>query len=575
MLSPCSISRHKQKIQPENIGLDAVNPILVPDTAESLDIAHSALPEMIPINAVYRVRCAPDLVESVCRNIAYEQTVEVPPKLADTDERVRRWVGRIDSIEPVAGSRETFEAKISYDHLLAGGQLPQLLNLLLGNTSLQKNVTLEDVHLPDEFLSRFSGPRFGVDGLRRMLGVYGRPLLATALKPVGLSIAEFASLAFEFAMGGGDLVKDDHNLHESDFGAFQERVARCQEAVCRANAQTGRNTLYIPNLMAPVEQFERYLKYVLSLGIRGVLVSPFLAGLDTIRSLAERYSMLVMAHPTFSGAYCVDPRHGLETGLLLGKLFRLIGADISVFPNSGGRFSFSESECQSITRQLRAPLGHFKPGWPAPAGGMRFDNLGHMARQYGPDAVFLIGGALLSHSTSLRQSTREFLKRTESQFPTQLTEPEVGLASACEVPRNSALNASQTGQRLTHLVHRGPAGWEGRPPTAYKAGKELPFRDVVRHELLGKFGEQTDFDLRYFEIAPGGYSSLEKHVHTHAVICVQGQGTLVLGIESITLKTMDVAYVPPLEVHQLRNDSAEPFGFFCIVDHLRDRPQAP
>ncbi|MDB5388807.1 MAG: ribulose 1,5-bisphosphate carboxylase, large subunit, partial [Planctomycetaceae bacterium] len=304
-----------------------MNPILVPDTAESLDSAISALPETTSINAVYRVRCAPDMVESVCRNIAYEQTVEVPAQLADSDERVQRWVGRIESIEPVPGMRESFRAQINYDHLLAGGQLPQLLNLLLGNTSLQKNVTLEDVHLPDEFLSRFSGPRFGVDGLRRLLGVYGRPLLATALKPVGLSISDFASLAFEFAMGGGDLVKDDHNLHDSDFGAFQERIARCQQAVCRANAQTGRNTLYVPNLMVPAEHFERYLKYALSLGIRGVLVSPFLAGLDTIRSLADRYSILVMAHPTFAGAYCVDPRHGVETGLLLGKLFRLIGAD--------------------------------------------------------------------------------------------------------------------------------------------------------------------------------------------------------------------------------------------------------
>jgi ribulose-bisphosphate carboxylase large chain len=565
--------------------LDAVNPILVPDTADTLDPAMSESPQITSIKAIYRVRCAADMVEQVCQNIAYEQTVEVPPQLAESDERVRRWVGRIESIEALPGTRDAFQACISYDHLLAGGQLPQLLNLLLGNTSLQKNVTLHDVELPDEFLQRFSGPRFGVEGLRRLLGVYGRPLLATALKPVGLDIDEFAALAFEFAMGGGDIVKDDHNLNDVDFSAFQERTARCHQAVCRANAQTGRNTLYIPNLMAPAEHFERHLKYVLSLGIRGVLVSPFLAGLDTIRSLAERYSMLVMAHPTFAGAYCVDARHGVETGLLLGKLFRLIGADISVFPNSGGRFSFSEADCQSLTRQLRAPLGQLKAGWPAPAGGMRFDNLGHMARQYGQDAVFLIGGALLSHSESLRLSTREFLKRTESQFPTQLVEPETGLASACELPRgpqsDAAFSGSQPGKSpaapalLKHLVYQGQQGWNGRPAATYKSNKDLPFRDVVRHELLGQFGEQTDFDLRYFEIAPGGFSSLEKHVHTHAVICVKGCGTLSLGSETLTLNPLDVAYVPPLEVHQLRNDGTEPFGFFCIVDHHRDRPQAP
>ena len=73
----------------------------------------------------------------------------------------------------------------------------------------------------------------------------------------------------------------------------------------------------------------------------------------------------------------------------------------------------------------------------------------------------------------------------------------------------------------------------------------------------------------------GGYSSLEKHAHTHAVICVRGRGILSVGDELLQLNPLDVAYVPPLHVHQLRNESTEPFGFFCIVDHERDRPQAP
>lgn len=554
-----------------------MNPTLVPDTADSTEVPATVVPEMTAITAVYRVRCEAVAVEQVCQNIAYEQTVEVPPALAEADDRVRRWVGRIDSIQPVPGSHDTFEARISYDHLLAGGQLPQLLNLLFGNTSLQKNVSLFDVELPEEFLRGFRGPRFGVSGLRRLLGVHGRPLLATALKPVGLSISELASLAHEFSLGGGDLVKDDHNLHDATFGAFQERIARCHEAVCRANAQTGRNTLYLPNLMVPVEQIERHLKYALSLGIRGVLVAPFIAGLDVVRSLAERYSMLVMAHPTFAGSYCVEPRHGVETGMLLGKLFRMIGADISIFPNYGGRFSFRQADCQSITRHLRSPLGNLETAWPAPAGGMRFDNLGQMARQYGSDAIFLIGGALLSHSGSLKQSTREFLKRIDSHFQPRLVEPDSGLISACELPSPASASVAATAPVVvTHLRHQGIAGgWEGRPVAEYKAGQSLPFQDVVRHELIGQFGEQTDFDLRYFEIAPGGFSSLEKHVHTHAVICVRGQGVLAVGSEIVRLNPLDVAYVPPSQVHQLRNESTEPFGFFCIVDHERDRPQAP
>lgn len=552
-----------------------MNPTLVNDPTAAADPSVAAAPEITTITAVYRLRCSAEDVEQTCQNIALEQTVEVPLALAEADERVRQWVGKVESIQPVADLPGSFEARVSYDHRLAGGQLPQLLNLLFGNTSLQKHVCLADVELPDELLRHFRGPRYGVAGLRRLLGVYGRPLLATALKPVGLSILELAALAYEFSLGGGDLVKDDHNLHDASFAAFQDRIARCHEAVCKANSQTGRNALYLPNLMAPVEQTEKYVKYCLSLGIRGVLVPPFIAGLDTVRSLAERYSLVVMAHPTFAGGYCVEPRHGIETGLLLGKLMRLVGADISIFPNYGGRFSFAQADCHSITRHLRSPLGHLETAWPAPAGGMRFDNLNQMARQYGADAIFLIGGALLSHSRSLKASTREFLKRIEGQFQPRLVEPDLGLQSSCEIPAASPL-PTHLPVVVKHLQHQSETGgWSGRPATNYKPGQSLPFRDVVRHELIGQFGEQTDFDLRYFEIAPGGYSSLEKHVHTHAVICVKGQGVLAVGSELIQLSPLDIAYVPPSQVHQLRNESTESFGFFCIVDHERDRPQAP
>ena len=177
----------------------------------------------------------------------------------------------------------------------------------------------------------------------------------------------------------------------------------------------------------------------------------------------------------------------------------------------------------------------------------------------------------------MKISTRDFLKRIESHFQPRLVEPETGLASSCEMPRTGPENAASNAPAvLTHLTHR-PAtgGWDGRSATVYKAAQNLPFRDVVRHELIGQHGEQTDFDLRYFEIAPGGYSSLEKHAHTHAVICVRGRGILSVGADLLQLSPMDVAYVPPQQVHQLRNESTEPFGFFCIVDHERDRPQAP
>ena len=80
--------------------------------------------------------------------------------------------------------------------------------------------------------------------------------------------------------------------------------------------------------------------------------------------------------------------------------------------------------------------------------------------------------------------------------------------------------------------------------------------------------------MRYFEIEPGGYSSLEKHVHEHVVIGVRGNGVLVNSTGIHELGVHDIAYVKPLEQHQLRNNGDVPFGFYCIVDRKRDRPIA-
>jgi ribulose-bisphosphate carboxylase large chain len=91
--------------------------------------------------------------------------------------------------------------------------------------------------------------------------------------------------------------------------------------------------------------------------------------------------------------------------------------------------------------------------------------------------------------------------------------------------------------------------------------------------LIGGSGEPAHFHLRYFEVAPGGHTSLEHHGHIHAVVALRGCGSVRLGEEVFPLSFGDVVYVAPGEVHQLRNDEGnEPFGFLCVVNAERDAP---
>jgi quercetin dioxygenase-like cupin family protein len=112
--------------------------------------------------------------------------------------------------------------------------------------------------------------------------------------------------------------------------------------------------------------------------------------------------------------------------------------------------------------------------------------------------------------------------------------------------------------------------WEGIEPRPYKEGSG-DFKGIVRHRLGG--GDAAGFELRYFELERGGYSSLEKHRHVHFVIALRGAGKALVGSEVVDLEPFDAVYVPPLTADRFINAGQEPFGFLCPVDAERDLPQ--
>ena len=94
------------------------------------------------------------------------------------------------------------------------------------------------------------------------------------------------------------------------------------------------------------------------------------------------------------GSLVISKNEGISHGIIFGTLMRLAGADISIFPNIGGRFSFSEEQCLDIASKSRSQLGKLKPSWIAPAGGMTLERIPEMINMYGKDTALLIGGAL-------------------------------------------------------------------------------------------------------------------------------------------------------------------------------------
>jgi ribulose-bisphosphate carboxylase large chain len=120
--------------------------------------------------------------------------------------------------------------------------------------------------------------------------------------------------------------------------------------------------------------------------------------------------------------------------------------------------------------------------------------------------------------------------------------------------------------------YKGGFRWKDIKTERYKR-TGFGWSDIARQTLIGNFGETTKFHLRYFEIAPGGYSSFEMHKHEHVVIGINGKGVCFVKKKEYEITFLDTLYIEPFAPHQLRNPYKEPFGFFCIVNAKRDKPK--
>ncbi|QID18874.1 ribulose 1,5-bisphosphate carboxylase [Nitrogeniibacter mangrovi] len=361
---------------------------------------------MTRMHVTYRIDATPMQIEARARALAIEQSVECPMG-AVRDARVRdAVVGRVMDIVPAG--ENVFEARIGLALETVGDDAGQLLNMLFGNSSLQPDVRLEAVDWPDG-LPALPGPRFGIDGVRERLGIPRGPIACSALKPQGMDVEALAALAYLQARAGIALIKDDHGLADPVSAPFARRVPAIQAAVARANAETGRRSVYAPNLNGGARKLQAQVQVCRDHGVGAVMMCPLLVGPSTMAEwVADGLDMPVLAHPALAGVGRIAP------ALLYGTLFRLFGADMVIFPNFGGRFADDARRCHAIAEAARAPLGALPPALPVPAGGLSPDRVPELVDFYGPDVALLIGGSLLA-AEDPEAAMRHFVDAVEQQ----------------------------------------------------------------------------------------------------------------------------------------------------------------
>ena len=352
------------------------------------------------LQAIYHIRCDARSIEARSRALAVEQSVEMPVA-AIADEFVRaEIVGRVEAItEQQPG---LFEVRIALAAETVGHDPGQLINMLFGNTSLHEDVVLHDVELPRELAKAFGGPRHGLHELRRRVGAPARALTCSALKPQGLPPQRLADLALRFARGGVDYIKDDHGLADQIYSTFAARVEVIAAAL-RSIERSGATVRYAPSLSGDLDAMRRQIGIARQAGVETVMAAPMVMGLSNFHRLVrDNPTIAFIAHPSMAGAARIAPP------LLLGKLFRMLGADAVVFPNHGGRFGYSADTCRALAHAALGDCEELRPCMPVPAGGMTVDRVAEMLDFYGTEVMLLIGGALLEAGEHLLEATAAF-----------------------------------------------------------------------------------------------------------------------------------------------------------------------
>ena len=324
----------------------------------------------------------------VVRWMAGEMTVEFPLELIPDDGITGGVVARAESVRPLERGRH--EVVLSVADEVVSGSMTQLLSVVWGNVSLAPGVDLVGLEAPASWPVR-GGVR-GLAAFRQLADAPTRPLLMSAVKPLGLPPTRLAEMAFELAAGGLDVVKEDQSLADQPFAPFVDRIGPIGAAIAKANESHGTRAVYAPSLNGPVAELPARAAAARDAGAGAVMVQPGISGYPAIEAAATA-GLPVIAHPGGFGG--LSDR--VAPALVHGVLPRLAGADCSVFITPGGRFRVRQSDALATVDACLAPVGSLPPIMPAAGGGITVERVPELRETYGDDLCLLIGGDLHRH----------------------------------------------------------------------------------------------------------------------------------------------------------------------------------
>jgi ribulose-bisphosphate carboxylase large chain len=328
--------------------------------------------------------------------VAAESSVGTWTELTTVKPYVEQLAARVFAIE---GNN----VRIAYPlELFEDGNMPSVLSSVAGNVfglRALKNLRLLDIEFPSRLVESFKGPRFGIEGIRKLLQVRERPLLGTIIKPkLGLKTVDHARVAYEAWAGGCDIVKDDENLSSQRFNPFEDRVVATLESRDRAESEMGERKVYMANVTAETETMLKRAEFVLAHGGEYVMVDILTCGFSALQTLRDQdFKLVIHAHRAGHAAFTKSPRHGIAMRPI-AKVARIIGVDQLHVGTVVGKMSETKHEVLKNIEALKMPMSGLKPVLPVASGGLHPRLVPALMETFGNDFVIQAGGGIHGHT---------------------------------------------------------------------------------------------------------------------------------------------------------------------------------
>jgi len=314
-----------------------------------------------------------------------------------------------------------FIMKMAYPVINVGDSLSMIHTTAIGNISGGK-MKLVDMEFPESYMKQFKGPKFGIKGIRDILGVPERPLVLNMIKPdVGWSPKQGAEMAYSAYSGGVDIIKDDELVAaDTSFCPLTDRVKAIMEVLHKAEEETGEKKIYTPNITDRVDRLKDNAYRAIEAGANGLMVNIYTVGYTAFQMLAEdpNIQVPILAHPDYAAATFSAPDTGVASYLMMGKFVRMSGADIMIYSTHFGKISIMRDRYIQTAQALRYPLYHIKDAFPGPGGGMYQGIVPQTMEDLGNDCIIAAGGAIHGHpmgadagAKSMRQAIDSVMKK--------------------------------------------------------------------------------------------------------------------------------------------------------------------